>query len=130
MGEPVRILDLASRFIAAHGLTPELPDGSPAVDAQEPRVSAGRIPVSFTGVRPGEKLDEELAHAGETLRPTLIPGILAWQGPDADPNQVERMVSDLGLATLDADPQPVLAGIGRWIPGFARAEPAPAPIGT
>jgi FlaA1/EpsC-like NDP-sugar epimerase len=53
MGEPIRILDLARDMITLSGLEPE-------VD----------IPVRFIGLRPGEKLSEELSSAGEGAAPT------------------------------------------------------------
>ncbi|MFZ5797795.1 MAG: polysaccharide biosynthesis protein [Desulfobulbaceae bacterium] len=53
MGEPVRIQDLAQQMIRFSGLVP------------------GRdIKIVYTGLRPGEKLFEELLHAGEDLQPT------------------------------------------------------------
>ena len=59
MGAPVRIVDLARRFLEAHGLTMDLKDGDSDV-----------VPLRFTGIRPGEKLEEILAHPGQTLEPT------------------------------------------------------------
>ncbi|MFP4295914.1 MAG: polysaccharide biosynthesis protein [Halothiobacillaceae bacterium] len=64
MGEPVRILDLARRMILLHGLqerTPEHPDGD--------------IAISFTGLRPGEKLYEELLIDQDVAIPTAHPRI-------------------------------------------------------
>ena len=58
MGKPVRILDLARQMIRLAGFTPE-------VD----------IPILFTGLRPGEKLHEELLHQAETPQPTKISGV-------------------------------------------------------
>lgn len=58
MGEPVRILDLAHRMIQLAGLKPE-------VD----------IPIQFIGLRPGEKLYEELLDHKETLTNTHHPKI-------------------------------------------------------
>lgn len=49
MGEPIRILDLARRMVALSGLTVR--------DAEHPQ---GDIAIEFTGLRPGEKLYEEL----------------------------------------------------------------------
>lgn len=58
MGEPVRILDLAKQMIRLAGLHPN----------QD-------IEVKFTGLRPGEKLFEEMFHAGEPLVETPHRGI-------------------------------------------------------
>lgn len=52
MGAPIRIADLAERMIQLHGLRPH-----------------DDIPVKFVGLRPGEKLYEELAHSAEDLVP-------------------------------------------------------------
>jgi len=58
MGEPVRIADLAAEVIRLSGLEPDRD-----------------IPIVHTGVRPGEKLEEELATPNESLRPSPYPGI-------------------------------------------------------
>ena len=76
MGEPVRILDLAHRMIQLAGLTPEKD-----------------ITVQFTGLRPGEKLFEELLDKKETVvethhpkifRAKVRPGIFEEIGPKID----------------------------------------------
>lgn len=53
MGSPVKIVDLAERMIKLAGLIP-----------------GKDIPIEFTGIRPGEKLYEELSTSGEELLPT------------------------------------------------------------
>lgn len=58
MGEPIRIVDLARDMITLSGLRPD-------VDVE----------IKFTGVRPGEKLFEELAMDGEHVVPTGHPKI-------------------------------------------------------
>lgn len=69
MGESIRITDLAERMIRLRGLRP-------GVD----------IAVEYTGLRPGEKLHEELISAFETRAPTAHPHIYRIaEGPAAPP---------------------------------------------
>jgi FlaA1/EpsC-like NDP-sugar epimerase len=56
MGTPIRIVDLARRLITACGASPA-------------------TPIEFVGLRPGEKLDEELLSADERAQPTDQPHI-------------------------------------------------------
>jgi len=67
MGEPVKILDLARDLITLSGFR------------------AGEdIEIKFTGVRPGEKLFEELATTGENMLPTRHPKIAIWKNEPPD----------------------------------------------
>jgi FlaA1/EpsC-like NDP-sugar epimerase len=63
MGEVVRIVELAERMIRLRGLRPY-----------------EDIPIEFTGIRPGEKLHEELSSAAETQVPTVHPFIVELIG--------------------------------------------------
>ncbi len=63
MGEQVRIVDLARNLILLSGLLP-----------------GADIRIDFTGVRPGEKLYEELAHSDEETRPTYHAKIKIFAG--------------------------------------------------
>ena len=58
MGEPVKIEELALELIRLHGLMP-----------------GDDIAVKYTGIRPGEKLHEELVYANESILPTAHPKI-------------------------------------------------------
>jgi FlaA1/EpsC-like NDP-sugar epimerase len=115
MGEPVRILDLATAMIRRCGLNPETD-----------------IQIKFTGVRPGEKLYEELAGDDEQTRPTGHEKIRVWQLPPATAGDVDR-----GLALLkqviDAPRADVIAALCRAVPEYrpngdaAPAHPEAAP---
>jgi FlaA1/EpsC-like NDP-sugar epimerase len=86
MGEPVRIVDLAHNMIRLAGYEPETD-----------------IAIEFTGVRPGEKLNEELFGTDERTRPTAAKRILrAVRDVPLDPDWV--------MSTLDSMEQLVLAG--------------------
>lgn len=63
MGQPVRIVDLARNLLRLSGLDP----------------TNGRI--VFTGLRPGEKLHEELAAPDEKATPTAVPKVLVLETP-------------------------------------------------
>lgn len=128
MGEPIRIVDLATRFVKAHGLAARFAGGE---IAQEP-VPAGvpAIDIVFTGARPGEKLHEELAYAAEVLRPTTHPGIRSWAGPgfgEADVARVQEMVAELGALRFSPNRAAMLAAIRRYVPEMR--SPAPATSG-
>lgn len=64
MGEPVKIADLAEKMIRLSGLT-----------VRDERTPHGDIGIEFTGLRPGEKLYEELL-IGEDVKPTEHPMIM------------------------------------------------------
>ena len=86
MGEPVRILDLARRMIGQSGLRlrdDENPDGD--------------IEIRFTGLRPGEKLFEELLIDARNL-PTPHPKIMRAQEIKLSELEMARLVRDLTAA--------------------------------
>ena len=79
MGEPVQILELARNMIRLSGKVPET-----------------EIPIAFVGVRPGEKLHEELWTAGETVGPTSHPKILRAARPPIDVDWLDEELTGLG----------------------------------
>jgi len=80
MGEPVRILDLALNLIRLSGLEPERD-----------------IKIIFTGLRPGEKLFEELRLNGEDIKPTEHEKIRVLKGGTVTFEQVTAWLHDLSL---------------------------------
>ncbi len=78
MGEPVRIADLAHDLIRLSGLVP-----------------GKDIDIVYTGVRPGEKLFEELVNDGETVRKTSHEKIMALDGGRIDVASVQETVRRL-----------------------------------
>jgi len=78
MGKSVRIVDLAKRMISLSGLT------------------LGKdIQVRFTGLRPGEKLFEELLNSKENTIPTHHPRILIAKVREYDPGKVTLQIDEL-----------------------------------
>lgn len=136
MGAPVRIFDLAVRFIRMHGLEPVVKPGQlpaeacPTLDPADAEPGASRIDLIFTGSRPGEKLHEQLAYAVEQLRPTAHPGINCWAGQtpsDVAPLDATRLAADLDpLRGNRADRARVLDALRRHVPEFTQTRESAA----
>ncbi len=102
MGEAVKIVDLARQMIRLAGLRPEIDVG-----------------ISFTGLRPGEKLFEELFHGREPAAPTGTPGLLMATPRTADPALVGRSIDEIAAACRSGETRLALALLGRMVPEFA-----------
>jgi len=79
MGESVRILDLAQKMIALAGLDPD-----------------NDIKIAITGLRPGEKLHEELLSKNEKLLPTHHPKIMRASTPASLTDEGMQALNQLG----------------------------------
>ena len=86
MGEPVRILDLARSMIVLAGLRPD----------QD-------IEIRFTGLRPGEKLFEELFDPTENPQPSGVDGVFVASPLLAEETILERGLAELETALTHAD---------------------------
>ena len=106
MGSPVRIVDLAHELIRRNGLKPD----------QD-------IEVRFSGIRPGEKLYEELAGDDEQTRPTSHEKIRVWQLPAADVQEVSRGLELLSAAAASGNATEAVAALKRCVAEYRRELP-------
>lgn len=110
MGEQVRILDLAEDLIRLSGLEP-----------------GKDVEISFTGIRPGEKLREELWDQGAAYTPTPHPDIVLL----ADENllggeALMALIDELARLAAEGDSTAILNILDECIPGAAlRSTPPP-----
>ncbi|HEY2803852.1 MAG TPA: nucleoside-diphosphate sugar epimerase/dehydratase, partial [Actinomycetota bacterium] len=105
MGDPVRVLDLAEALIRLSGHEPD-------VD----------VPIQFTGVRPGEKLKEEILLAEEGTIETGVDKIfVARLGEEPDPAALERGVGQLIEAAGDGEQSRIRAVLRDIVATYAPA---------
>ncbi|HTQ32068.1 MAG TPA: nucleoside-diphosphate sugar epimerase/dehydratase [Opitutaceae bacterium] len=112
MGQPVKILDMARQMIELSGYKPD-------VD----------IEIKITGLRPGEKLFEELRHTDETHEPTEHPRIFKLRSEPVL-EDVESWLADLRAATAGTAHESKLAMkqlVPEYTPFPERARPAADP---
>jgi len=102
MGEPVKIVDLAEELISLSGLTPY-----------------EDIEIVFTGLRPGEKLFEELLVAGEGVKPTVHHKIKVLESVEYDLRAITTAVDRLARAAASADTREVMDSLQQLVPEFS-----------
>jgi FlaA1/EpsC-like NDP-sugar epimerase len=101
MGEPVRILDLAKNMIRLSGHEPD-------VD----------IPIRFVGLRPGEKLFEELSTSSDQVLPTRHEKIMIFCGTTLEHEPMRRWLAELRSACLQRNQCAVLAKMMDIVPEY------------
>ena len=101
MGEPVRILDLARNLIRLTGHEPD-------VD----------IPIRFVGLRPGEKLFEELATESDQMQPTRHEKIMIFSGPTVDHEFMQKWMTQLRALVGQRDRAGILRHISEVVPEY------------
>ena len=116
MGDQIKLVDLARHVIRLAGFVPDR-----------------EIPLSFIGLRPGEKLYEELVGSTEVAEPSPIPKIMQVRG--TAPSDLRRLAPELEAliqAAVAGDRDVVLHRLHEMIPTLpAPMAPAePAPIGA
>ncbi|OGO63649.1 MAG: hypothetical protein A2Z45_05410 [Chloroflexi bacterium RBG_19FT_COMBO_55_16] len=110
MGEQIRILDLAEDLIRLSGLEPEKD-----------------VEIVFTGIRPGEKLSEDLWDQWARFEPTMHADILRLVDEDILSNQaLSRAVNELAYLAGEGDVDGIIHLLDETIPGAAvRSVPPP-----
>jgi len=106
MGEPIKIVDLAHQMIRLAGLRPDRD-----------------IAIEYIGLRPGEKLCEELFHPSESLMPTENPAIRLAAPRTADYAMLARSIDELEDNARSRREERVLQILDRLVPEYNRSAP-------
>lgn len=101
MGEPIRILELAEELIRLSGFTPH-----------------EDIDIVYTGLRPGEKLFEELLIAGEGIKPTVHDKIKVLQPVTLDFDTLSADMATLFSQAASSDLVGIMESLQHLVPEF------------
>src|SRR5574337_755813 len=106
MGEPIKVLDLTRTLIRLSGFVPET-----------------EIPIVFTGIRPGEKLTEELVGKDETVEPSGVEDIRRIRSTlQQDPTFLAKKVEELETLASQGDSHAARDLLGELVPTYKREE--------
>jgi len=113
MGEPVKVADVARNLILLSGLEPDKD-----------------INIVYTGLRPGEKMYEELFRSNDVRQDTGHPDIFAALPEEADLAILRNHIESLRALCSQADPAPLLRKIQQLVPAYTpsavhAAQPCP-----
>lgn len=111
MGEQVRILDVAEQLIRLSGLRP-------GID----------ISIRFVGLRPGEKLEEELLTGSERTRLTKHRKIFRLELGPVDPAVVAAHVEELERLAHIGTPELIRTALAGLVPEYRASTPEPLPM--
>lgn len=101
MGRPHRILDIAERMIRSTGLEPYKD-----------------VPIEMIGLRPGEKLYEELFDDVEEPLHSDVAGILIARSKPVEISELETALEQLERACVSGDEREVVLALARYVPGY------------
>ena len=99
MGQPIKISYLAEQMILLSG-----------------KVPGDEIEIVYTGLRPGEKLYEELFHEQEALQSTSHKKILLARHREVDWRQLNAVMDRITEACTRYEQQVLRAGLGELVP--------------
>lgn len=114
MGKPQKIIDIAHRMIQLSGRK-----------LKDPVTGGGDITIEITGLRPGEKLYEELLIDDDSLRATPHPKILRAEEDALSAIEVAAMLRELHGALRDSDNKQVRAIIAARVKGYHTQSASP-----
>lgn len=107
MGEPQKIIDIAQRMIELSGRS-----------LKDTRTGEGDIAIEITGLRPGEKLYEELLINDNSLVPTPHEKILRAKERKLSQIEVAAMLRELQACITEADTQQLRALVSTRVEGY------------
>jgi FlaA1/EpsC-like NDP-sugar epimerase len=113
MGLPIKIADLAIDLIKLTGYEPET-----------------EIKIVYTGLRPGEKLYEELITEGEGIVPTLHEKIMVLHGEGKSYHEMEKLLSELATKAKAHDGRGIKEVLQKIIPEYVPDFEAAAIVGS
>jgi FlaA1/EpsC-like NDP-sugar epimerase len=111
MGEQVKLLDMARDLIRLSGFVPD-----------------DEVPIEFIGLRPGEKLYEELVGCNERVGPSAIEKILRVTSCTRPPAEFFESLDVIEGAAADGNVEAVLAWLRRLLPEYARPTAGATPV--
>jgi FlaA1/EpsC-like NDP-sugar epimerase len=116
MHEPIRIIDLAKKMIHLMGY-----------DIKDSNSYRGDIPIEYTGLRPGEKLYEELM-IGEFVTGTEHPKIMRAEEENLSWNTLEELLERLKIACESIDLPAIRSALMEAVDGFEPKEEIADPL--
>lgn len=115
MGQPVKIVDLARNLIRLSGFEPDKD-----------------IEIVFTGLRPGEKLKEELVTAGENIQKTDVNKLFVTEPEEVDEDWLRHEVDAIETLAKENDSAAVVEKLKALVPDYGpeavEAEPEAQPV--
>lgn len=101
MGKPIKIIDLAHQLIELHGYRP-----------------GEDIEIVYNGLKPGEKLYEEISHKGENLEQTNHPKILRFISEPVKLSEIRRQIQEIEENLHNLEPDQIKLRFKKVIPEY------------